>query len=102
MEINSGVFRNAVSRLKNENTGESSSLLVRMASFMPNMFHGDRTMSAFQLARVYAPSIAGLPASMVTAELLDVHVHTSAARAVQRFMNGKNGDSGMIPGMWTK
>lgn len=51
---------------------------------MANLFHGNAVMSAFQLARGYAPSVAGVPSSKVPTEMLEAHIQVSATRAVQK------------------
>lgn len=68
----------------------TASTLVARASFLMNMFHGNSILSAFQLARGYAPSILGITSSVVNAELLEAHIETVATRAIQKAMKYRN------------
>lgn len=89
VERNNGTFKNVLSRIARENTSASPTTLIARASLMKNMFHGNATLSAFQLAHGYVPSIAGVPDSLVSQELLDAHVEIMASRAIQRVLQSK-------------
>lgn len=54
------------------------------------MFHGNSNLSAFQLARGYAPSILGIPSSVVTIDILNAHVAVVATRALHRVMKSRD------------
>lgn len=90
VERNNGTFKRVLDRIARENTTASPSTLVARASMMTNVFHGSSVMSSFQLARGYAPSLAGVPSNVVPQELLDAQVQMSAARAVQRLLKAQN------------
>lgn len=53
------------------------------------MFHGNDTLSSFQLARGYAPSNLGIPSTVVPQLLLDAHIEITAARALQTLLRSK-------------
>lgn len=102
VERNNGVFKNILARLEKETTEASPSVIFSTASLMSNMLHGNKDMSSFQLARGYSPSITGIPSTVVPTEFLDAHVRTSAARAVQRVMDGKLEEPGVRQGTLRK
>lgn len=64
----------------------SAQQVVTPAFFLSNFFSGSRIMSSFQLARGYQPSILGIPATLVSADLLTAHVEQSATSAIQKAM----------------
>lgn len=61
IERNNGVFKGVLSKVAKEKTSISVDVLIWRASFLTNIFHVSSTMSAFQLARGYSPSIFGVP-----------------------------------------
>lgn len=84
VELNSGVSKTILTRLEKERTTASPHTLVCRAYFLTNLFHGNKTLSAFQLTRDYSPSILGVPGSVVPQDLPHAHVHGTAARALQK------------------
>lgn len=90
VERNNGVFKTVLSRLIREKTTATPPTLIARASFLTNLFHGNSDLSAFQLARGYAPSILGIPSSVVSQDILDAHIQTTAVRAIQRAMRSNN------------
>lgn len=89
-ERNNGVFKAVLARLALENTTASPSTLVARASFMTNLFHGSSTLSAFQLARGYSPSVLGIPWTIVPEELFNAHIEHAANRAVHRILRSRS------------
>lgn len=89
VERKKGVFKTILKRLDKEQTTASAATIVASASFLTNMFHGSKILSAFQLARGFAPSILVIPNSMVTKEILDAHVESKSTRAIQKLMDSR-------------
>lgn len=90
VERNNGTFKLVLNKLAKELTSASPATLLARASFMCNLFHGNSVMSAFQLARGYSPSIAGIPSYKVLPTLVDAQIRVNAARAVQRALRSKS------------
>lgn len=74
VERNNGVFKAVINSISKEKTDSSAADIVARVSFLTNMFHGNYILSAFQLARGYAPSILGIPSTVVTEDLLAAHI----------------------------
>lgn len=89
VERNNGTFKRVLDRLQLEQTIASPATLVARASFFTNIFHGSAVLSSFQLARGYQPSILGIPSSLATSELLDVHTKLTASRALQKVLRSR-------------
>lgn len=64
----------------------SAAVIVEISSFMTNIFRGSKNLSAFKLARGYAPLILGISRQMISQELLDVHTERETTRAIERIM----------------
>jgi hypothetical protein len=47
--------------------------IISHATFLQNMLHGIRFLASFEQARVYQPSIAGLPVGFVSTALRRAH-----------------------------
>lgn len=90
VERNNGVFKAIFYRLAKEQSTASASALVSRASFLSNLFVGSNTLSAFQLARGYTPSVLGLPPTIVTQDILDAHCEQVALRAIQKLLRSRN------------
>lgn len=54
------------------------------------MFAGRKFMSAFQLARVYTLSIAGIPSKVVSSDLLTAYKLQAEIRALQELLHSHN------------
>ncbi len=93
VERNNGIFKHILSRISREKTSSSPATIVARASFVTNMFHGNSTLSSFQLARGYSPSFLGVPSSVVPEDILSAHKQTVASRALQKVL--KSHDNGM-------
>lgn len=89
IERNNGTLKRILSKLSKESITSLPHTLVAKASFLTNLFHGNATLSSFQLARGYSPSILGMPNSDVSQELLDAHIESVAIRAIQKVMRSK-------------
>ena len=63
--------------------------LVSRATFICNLFSGSQTLSFFELARGYRPSLLGIPPTYVTQNILDAHTHQVATRALQRVLRSR-------------
>ena len=90
VERNNGLFKLILSRIARENTCSPPQTLVARASFLTNLFHGNSTLSSFQLARGYSPSLLGVPAAVVPPDVLAAHKHTVASRALQKVLKSHN------------
>lgn len=84
MERNNNVFKDILVCIQRKNTATTLHHLVQRASFFTNMFHENKVLSSFQLARGYASSIAGIPSSQVHKYILEAHIKVMASRAVQK------------------
>lgn len=90
VERNNAVFKLVFDRISRELTSASLPALIHRASFLTNMFHGNATLSSFQLARGYSPSVIGIPSTIVPQSLLDAHIEISATRALQTLLRSKS------------
>lgn len=84
VERNNGLFKSVFGKLSKEKTDADIDLIVARASFVSNIIFGRSHLNSFQLARGYMPAIAGLPATILTQDMLDAHIQMSACRAIQR------------------
>lgn len=84
VERSNGVFKTVFEKLCKEKTKAGIELLVARSSFISNLIFGRSTVNSFQLARGYLPSIAGLPSSWLTEDILNTHIKMSAYRAIQQ------------------
>ena len=57
--------------------------------FFSNIFSGSATLSAFELARGYAPAFLGLPSTVVDEDTFEAAKDQAATRALQRLLNGR-------------
>lgn len=78
------VFKTILSSLSRENKTASPATLVARASFMTNIFHGNAKLSAFQMARGYAPSVLRVPTTDVSQSVLAAHTESVAVRAIKK------------------
>lgn len=65
LERNNGKFKGVLDPLAKEMTDASPATIVARASFFANRFKESSILSAFQQARVYSPSVAGIPPAIV-------------------------------------
>ena len=49
-----------------QGTDELHAHILSRATYLSNVLYGGRTLSSFEMARGYTPSIAGLPQSKIT------------------------------------
>lgn len=89
IERNNGTFKEVFKRLSRERTEATPVSLVARASLVTNLLHGSATLSAFQLARGYSPSILGVPSSKVPADLMQAHIEMKSIRAIQKVLKGR-------------
>lgn len=73
-----------------ELTESIASIIIARESFLTNLFHCISVLSAFQLARGYAPSVLVIPSSIVTGYVLDAHIATVGARALQKALRSND------------
>lgn len=89
VERKNATLKTIIARLDDEKSNVSVNSLVERASFLSNMFSGNKILSSFQLVRGYKPSVIGLPRSLVTEELLDAHKEQVATRKLQRLLHSR-------------
>lgn len=89
VERQNGSFKTILELIEKHDTTSEPTSIVGRASFLCNLFHGSKLLSAFQLAKGYVPSILGMPRQQVPSELFDTHVQMTAARAIQRALHGR-------------
>lgn len=89
IERNNGTFKSVLEKLSKERTNDTPATLVSRASMITNLLHGSSTLSSFQLARGFTPSILGMPKSKVSQEMLDAHIELTATRALQRLLRNR-------------
>lgn len=70
-------------------TLERERKLIQCASSFSNMFHGNSTLSSFELARGYSPSKLCVPSSVVPPGLLQAHKQTAASIAVNKLLRSR-------------
>lgn len=80
-------------RIAKQIADASPAKIVAIASFLANLFEGSSNVREFQLARGYIPSVAGIPSTIVSQQLLDVHVEPAATRAVHITLKVKPGSN---------
>lgn len=90
IERNNGIFKSILAKIGKENTEASPTTLIARASLLANMLHGNSTLSAFQLARGYAPSIIGMPSSAVPRELMQSHIELTSRRALHKILAARS------------
>lgn len=73
VERKNGVLKDILRRLILENTSASITDVVTRANFFTNVLRGFCILSSFELARGYQPSMAGIPETKVTKELINAH-----------------------------
>ena len=66
----------------NQDPAELNTQILSRATYLSNILYGGREMSSFEMVRGYGPSIAGLPQSPVTDEMIRAHQEQSARRAL--------------------
>lgn len=57
---------------------------------MSNCLHGSKTLSSFELAKGYAPSLVGNPSRHIPAEFIDAHINRVAVRALNKLLRSRN------------
>jgi hypothetical protein len=82
------VLRRLVSRLTGFQHGHVLTAAERLshATFLSNIILGGKTISSFEQARGYFPSLYGLPCRSVSQEMLDLHRDSSMRRAMHLFL----------------
>jgi hypothetical protein len=68
----------------------SFSEILAHALFLRNVLYGSRTLSSFEQARRYQPSVAGLPVGFVTPDLQIAHLEQVARRTLSLLLKSKN------------
>lgn len=84
-----GTLNRILEKLQHDRTDAEAATILSRATFMSNMFAGSHILSAFELARGFSPSVLGIPARIVTSELLQAHKDQQATRALQRLMRSR-------------
>lgn len=83
------MFERILEKISKADPTATPSLIISRTSFLANLFHGWKKLSAFQLAKGYSPSVLGVPRSIVTAELLEAHIQTEATRTIHKVMTSR-------------
>jgi hypothetical protein len=82
--------------------GVAFSEILSHAVFLRNVLYGSRSLSSFEQARGYQPSIAGLPVGFVTPDLHKAHLEQVARRTLSLLLKSKNShilsQSVLLPG----
>lgn len=86
VERNNGIFKTVFIKVAAESKLTDIDILVKRASFITNLLHGNSILSSFQLARGYSPSVLCIPAKVVPSNLLIAYKQTSASRAVNKLL----------------
>lgn len=89
IERNNGVFKLIVERIALSDTKASPRTVIARASFLANCIRGSKKLSAFQLVRGYRPAISGIPACMVSQEMIDAYISHESTRALNRMMTAR-------------
>lgn len=89
MKRNNGIFKQILNGMTKELTTGSFNLLVARTSLIINLIYGISYTNAFQLAREYSPSIAGIPANIVTEDMLQAHIRLTASQPMQRAITSR-------------
>lgn len=77
-------------RLEENIKHEGAANIITKAIFLSNAFSGSSIVSAFELARGYAPSLMGSGSRMVSEEMLQAHKQQAAIRALHRLLRSRN------------
>ena len=99
VERKNGTLKNVLRRLAMIHSNASIETLVTRATFICNLFSGSQTLSSFELARGYHPSLIGIPSTQVSPDLLDAHTQQVATRALQRVLRSRTPNT-PTPGMF--
>jgi hypothetical protein len=70
--------------------GVAFSDILSHAVFLRNHLYGSRSISSFEQARGYQPSIAGLPVGFVTPDLHKAHLEQVASRTLSLLLKSNN------------
>lgn len=89
IERNNGVFKLIVERVSKADANASPATVVARASFLTNCIRGSKLLSAFQLVRGYRPSVSGIPAKVITTDMINSYISNEATRALNRMMNAR-------------
>lgn len=84
-----GTLKRVLEKLQFDRTDAEDETILSRATFLSNVFAGSHMLSSFELARGFSPSMLGIPARLVTAELLSAHREQQATRALQRLMHAR-------------
>lgn len=87
VERKNGTVTSIIARLDDEISSASINSIIEKASFLSNMFSGNKLLSSFELVRGYQPSVLSLPRSIVNQEILDAHKEQVATRKLQRLLH---------------
>jgi len=89
VERKNGVLRPIIQRVSMQSPDLDLHTIVARSNFLGNIFRGSRLVSSFEHVRGYAPSITGLPQSMVTEDMLREHKERVAGQALCRLLSSK-------------
>lgn len=89
IERNNGVFKLILERVAKADSKASVESVISRASFLTNCIRGSKQLSAFQLVRGYRPSVSGIPARVVSQELIDAYISHEATRALNRLLTAR-------------
>ena len=100
VERKNGTLKDIIRRLAMIHSKTPMNNVVTRATFICNLFSGSQTLSSFELARGYRPSLLGIPSTYVSQEILDAHTHQVATRALQRILRSRTPNT-PTPGMFS-
>lgn len=67
----------------------SPDTIVVRASFLTNCIRGSKLLSAFQIVRGCRHSVSGIPAKIVSQDMIDAYIAHEGTRVLNRMMNAR-------------
>lgn len=89
VERNNGVIKLIAEQVAKADTKASPATITARAYFLTNLIRRYKLLSAFQIFRDYRPSVSGIPAKMVSQDMIYAYIAHEAIRALNRMMNAR-------------
>lgn len=90
VERKNGTIRRTLERLTASKPKEAPQYILAKSLFLSNSSSGSRTLSSFQPARGYSPSIVGNPSKMISHEIIEAHKNQTANLALNILFRSRN------------
>lgn len=90
VERKNGTVKRILEKLTNADSVSCPDLLVAKACYLSNCLYGNKILSAFEMAKGYAPSIAGIPSRIIPEELMRAHKRQAALRSLNRLLRSRD------------